>query len=81
MPLTLSDDDKRALIESRLRSFAVDSFGHELNRQVAVAADDAEAVLAADTALGQIAVATATYQQELAMLAPTTNNELPTVEQ
>ena len=65
MPPTLSDDEKRALIESRLRAFAVDSFGHELNKQVAIAADDPEAVAVADTALQTIAVAAATYQAEL----------------
>lgn len=72
MPPTLSDDEKRALIEARLRAFAVDSFGHELNRQVAVATDDTDAIAVADTALQTIAVAAATYQQELdALPVPT----------
>jgi hypothetical protein len=68
---TLTDQEKRGLIEARLRSFALDSFGHELNRAAAIAADDTEAVTAADLALVAIATTTAAYETELASLEPT----------
>lgn len=61
----LSDDAKRQLLESHLARFAVDAYGHTLNREVAVAADDSEAVARADDALAQIAVATSVFQQQL----------------
>lgn len=77
MPPTLTDNEKRILLEQRLKAFAIDAYGHELNRQVAVATDDIEAVTAADTALEQIAVATATYEQELAVLGPAPALEEP----
>ena len=64
----LTDDQKRALIESRLQTFAVDSFGHELNR--AAAGDDVEAVTVATEAIAAIAATTAAYEAELATLAP-----------
>ena len=65
---TLTDAEKRVLIESRLQSFAVDSFGHELNR--AAAGDDIEAVIVATEAIAAIAATTAAYEAELATLAP-----------
>lgn len=72
MPPTLSDDEKRAVIEQRLKAFAVDTFGHELNRQVALATGDADAAATAAQAIATIAVCADTYQQEL--------NALPTPE-
>lgn len=68
MTMYPTDNEKRALLEGRLRGFAYDAYGHELNRQVAVAAGNTEAVQVAERALAEIAVATATYEQELASL-------------
>ena len=70
MPLTLTDDEKRSLLEGHLRAFAIDAYGHEMNKQVAIASDDSEAVVAAETAIERIVVATAAYEQELAVLVP-----------
>lgn len=64
----LSDHEKRQLLESNLRSFALDSYGHELNRQVAVSNGDNDAVTLAEQAIETIAIATATYQAELQTL-------------
>ena len=61
----LSDDAKRQLIEGYLAQFAVDAFGHTLNREVAVSKGDTEAIAKADEALAEIAVATSTYQAQL----------------
>ncbi len=77
MSIPLSDDAKRALIEQRLQAFAIDSFGHEMNKQIAIDNDDTEAVTAADEAIATIAAATAAYQAELDVLTPISNNELP----
>jgi hypothetical protein len=68
MSIFPTDIDKRALLEGRLRGFAYDAYGHELNRQVALATGDTEAVQVADRALAAIAVAKVTYEQELASL-------------
>ena len=65
---TLTDEAKRQIIESRLATFAVDSFGHELNR--AAAGDDLQAVTVATEAIAAIAATTAAYEAELAALAP-----------
>lgn len=64
----LSNDEKRALLEARLRAFALDSFGHQLNRQVAVTAGDEAGMAAADAAIDTIQSMSAVYQQELAAL-------------
>jgi hypothetical protein len=64
----LSDAAKRQLIESRLAAFAIDSYGHELNR--AAAGDDVDAVVAATEAIAAIAATAATYEIELAALPP-----------
>lgn len=69
MPSTLTDDEKRSLLESHLKAFAIDAYGHEMNKQIAIASDDSEAVVAAETAIERIAVASAAYEQELSVLA------------
>lgn len=61
----LSDDQKRQIIQGNLSQFAVEAYGHMLNRQVALAKNDLESVVAANVALETIAIATATYQVEL----------------
>lgn len=65
MSLTLSDEAKRQLIEARLAAFAVDAYGHELNRQVAVENDDEEARLLSEEAIASIEAATLIYETEL----------------
>jgi hypothetical protein len=70
----LPAEQKRQILESRLSAFALDAYGHELNRAAAIAVDDSEAVTVADLALVTIATTTATYEAELAALpveAPT----------
>lgn len=76
----LNDEEKKSILESRLRSFAVDAYGHELNLQVAISNNDDEAILASNEALNTIAVATATYQQELAIVDSIIQENSPTSE-
>lgn len=71
MSIYPTDDEKRALLEGRIRGFAYDAYGHELNKQVAMAAGNSEAVQVAEQALEDIATATSVYEQELAALIPT----------
>lgn len=65
MTIYPTDDEKRALLEGRLKGFAYDAYGHELNLQVAVATGNTEAVEVAERALAEIAAATIVYEQEL----------------
>lgn len=65
MSLKLSDETKRQLIESRLAAFAVDAYGHELNRQVAAESDDEKARLLSEEAIALIEAATLIYKTEL----------------
>jgi len=77
----MNDDEKRQIIEARLQQFAVEKFGHEMNRQVAVTADDPEAVAAADAAIATLDTVIAVYQTELAALpAPIPDDSPPPVE-
>jgi len=64
----VNDDQKRQLIEQRLQQFAVEKFGHEMNRQVAVGADDTDAVAAADASITTLNTVIAVYQTELGAL-------------
>jgi len=64
----MNDDQKRQLIEARLQQFAVEKFGHEINRQVAVTTDDTDAVAAADASITTLDAVIAVYQTELEAL-------------
>lgn len=69
MTILPTDDEKRTILEGRLRGFAYDAYGHELNRQVAIATDNTEALQVAERALAEIAAAKAIYEQELTNLS------------
>lgn len=64
----LSDDQKKQLIQGYLQQFALDAYGHSMNRHVAVEQNNVSAVYKADLALYDIQVATITYQRELDIL-------------
>lgn len=64
----MNDDLKRQLIEARLQQFAVEKFGHEMNRQVAVTEGNPEAVATADAAIATLDTVIAVYQTELGAL-------------
>ena len=62
----LSPDEKRQLLESRIKTWALDAYGHELNK--AAAPDDPEAIAAANAAIATIQSAITVYEAELAAL-------------
>lgn len=64
----MNDDQKRQLMEARLQQFAVEKFGHEMNRTVAVTADDTDGAAAADAAIATLDTVIAVYQAELEAL-------------
>ena len=64
----LTTEQKRQLLESRISSFALDAYGHELNKAAAV--DDPNAIAAADAAIAKIQSAITVYEAELAALPP-----------
>lgn len=64
----LSNDEKRNLIQTNLKQFATDAFQHDLNRKIAIAAEDTEAVVVAEDAIVVIENAISMYEQELDIL-------------
>jgi hypothetical protein len=62
----LSPEEKRQLLESRIRTWSLDAYGHELNK--AAAGDDPDAIAAADAAIATIQLAITVYEAELAAL-------------
>lgn len=62
----LSNDQKRSILEQRIGQFAAEAYQHAINKQVA--ADNAEAVKAADEALAILDNAIKIHQDELAKL-------------
>lgn len=64
----LTPDQKRSLIEQRLVQFAAEGYQHQLNKQVAEATGDTEAVSNADNALGIITTAIEAHEVELGKL-------------
>jgi len=76
----LTDEAKRQLLESRIRTWSLDAYGHELNK--AAAGDDLDAIAAADAAIATIETAIAVYETELAALpVETTPAEVTAVEE
>jgi len=71
-----TDNEKRALLEGRLRGFTYDAYGHELNRQVALTVGNADAVQVAENALAELATATTVYQEQLAVLGSANEPEV-----
>ena len=64
----LTTDQKKAILEQRLTQFAAEAYQHEINKQVATAADNEEGVKAADDALVILDKAITVHQEELAKL-------------
>jgi hypothetical protein len=62
----LSNDQKKSILEQRIAQFASEAYQHTINKQVA--ADNAEAVQAADDALAILDNAIKIHQDELAKL-------------
>lgn len=69
MSIYVTDEEKRQLLESRLRSFAIDSYGHELNK--ATSGGNPETITEANNALAILAESTTVYEAELASLVDT----------
>lgn len=64
----LTVNEKRLLLESRLKALLVDLYGHELNKQLAIATNDEKGIEKADEAINIIQGTVNLYQQELAFL-------------
>jgi hypothetical protein len=62
----LSTEQKKSILEQRIAQFAAEAYQHTINKQVA--ADNAEAVEAADNALAILDNAIKIHQDELAKL-------------
>lgn len=62
----LTNDQKKAILEQRIAQFASEAYQHSINKQVA--ADNAEAVEAAENALAILDNAITVHQEELAKL-------------
>lgn len=64
----ITADQKRSLIMQRLQQFAAEGYQHQLNKQLAEATNNTEAVEVANAALEIINTAIATHESELATL-------------
>ena len=64
----LTDEQKRSILAQRLTQFAAEGYQHEINKQVAEAADNEEGTKAANDALVILDSAIAVHQAELAKL-------------
>jgi hypothetical protein len=61
----LTDEHKRDLLQQRIEQFAAEAYQHELNRQIAVSINDAEATSQAESALITLETAINVHQAEL----------------
>ena len=64
----LTDEQKRSILSQRLTQFAAEGYQHEINKQVAEAADNEEGAKAANDALVILDSAITVHQAELAKL-------------
>ena len=64
----LTDEQKRSILSQRLTQFAAEGYQHEINKQVAEAADNEEGAKAANDALAILDSAITVHQAELAKL-------------
>lgn len=64
----LSDAEKRSILEQRVKQFASEAYQHEINKAVAAASDNDDAVKAADEALTILDKAISVHQEELSKL-------------
>lgn len=64
----LNNEQKKALIEQRLVQFSAEKYQHELNRKLAEAVNDEQAIAQADNAIAVIDTAIGLHETELASL-------------
>lgn len=64
----LSAEQKKSILEQRLTQFAAEAYQHEINKQVATAANNEDGIKAADDALAILDTAITVHQDELAKL-------------
>jgi chromosome segregation ATPase len=64
----LSLEEKKSLLEQRIKQFASEGWQHQLNRAAFEANGDTEAVAATDTAIATISNAIEAHQSELTLL-------------
>ena len=65
----LTDEQKKSILEQRLTQFAAEAYQHDINKQVASSAGNAEGVAQAEAALETLEAAIAVHQAEIAKLA------------
>ena len=61
----LTDDQKRSILEQRLAQFASEAYQHTINKEVAIATQNADGISAADDALEILDKAISIHQDEL----------------
>ena len=64
----LSTEQKKTILNQRIAQFASEAYQHEINKQVAVASNNAEGVTQSDEALAILDTAITVHQDELAKL-------------
>lgn len=64
----LSAEEKKSLLDQRLKQFAAEAYQHELNKQVAAASNQEDAVEQSNAALAILESAITVHQAELASL-------------
>jgi hypothetical protein len=62
----LSDEQKKSILEQRLTQFAAEAYQHNINKQIAEASSNTDAVQAANDALAILDVSITFHQEELA---------------
>lgn len=65
----LTDEQKKSILDQRLTQFAAEAYQHDINKQVASSAGNAEGVAQAEAALETLEAAIAVHQAEIAKLA------------
>jgi len=65
----LTDEQKKSILEQRLTQFAAEAYQHDINKQVASSAGNAEGVAQAEAALEALEAAIAVHQAELGKIA------------
>lgn len=75
----LSDEQKQSLLTQRIQQFAMEAYQHDINKQVAEAAGNAEGVAQANEALAILDTAITVHEAELAKIAPAAAPAEPTV--
>lgn len=64
----LSLEEKKSLLEQRIKQFAAEGWQHQLNKAAFEANGDTDAVAATDAAIATISAAIEAHQAELALL-------------